>query len=150
METLASRSATDLYVVTASHLFSIPYSHEVFKAGLGDHHLPGGIDFAVDLKVNNVLIEKAARVAARDILADIAVLAIEPEKYGELACAMGVSAVGDIQGLEMAESLEQLRALENGVKIRVVEVKHLSVGVDTPADAEAIQKLLDALIKSQR
>jgi 3-deoxy-manno-octulosonate cytidylyltransferase (CMP-KDO synthetase) len=52
--------------------------------------------------------------------------------------------------LEMAESLEQLRALENGVKIRVVEVKHLSVGVDTPADAEAIQRLLDALIKSKR
>jgi 3-deoxy-manno-octulosonate cytidylyltransferase (CMP-KDO synthetase) len=52
--------------------------------------------------------------------------------------------------LEMAESLEQLRALENGVKIRVIEVKHLSVGVDTPADAEAIQRILDALIKSKR
>lgn len=48
--------------------------------------------------------------------------------------------------LEMAESLEQLRALENGVKIRVVEVKHLSVGVDTPADAEAVTPLLEALL----
>jgi 3-deoxy-manno-octulosonate cytidylyltransferase (CMP-KDO synthetase) len=37
--------------------------------------------------------------------------------------------------LERAESLEQLRALENGAKIRVVLVKHPSVGVDTPADA---------------
>jgi 3-deoxy-manno-octulosonate cytidylyltransferase (CMP-KDO synthetase) len=40
--------------------------------------------------------------------------------------------------LEQAESLEQLRALENGVKIRVIFVKHLSVGVDTPADADAV------------
>ena len=48
--------------------------------------------------------------------------------------------------LEMAESLEQLRAVENGVKIRVVEVKHLSVGVDTPADAEAVTPLLEALL----
>lgn len=44
--------------------------------------------------------------------------------------------------LERAESLEQLRALENGVKIRVIFVKHLSVGVDTPADAEAVTPLL--------
>jgi 3-deoxy-manno-octulosonate cytidylyltransferase (CMP-KDO synthetase) len=48
--------------------------------------------------------------------------------------------------LEMAESLEQLRALENGVKIRVVQVKHLSVGVDTPADAKAVTPMLEALL----
>jgi 3-deoxy-manno-octulosonate cytidylyltransferase (CMP-KDO synthetase) len=40
--------------------------------------------------------------------------------------------------LEQAESLEQLRALENGAKIRVIFVRHLSVGVDTPADADAV------------
>jgi 3-deoxy-manno-octulosonate cytidylyltransferase (CMP-KDO synthetase) len=51
--------------------------------------------------------------------------------------------------LENAESLEQLRALENGVKIRVVEVKHLSVGVDTLADAEAITELLETLLASK-
>ncbi|MEO6786793.1 MAG: 3-deoxy-manno-octulosonate cytidylyltransferase [Chthoniobacteraceae bacterium] len=45
--------------------------------------------------------------------------------------------------LERAESLEQLRALENGVKIRVIFVKHLSVGVDTPADAAAVSPLLE-------
>ena len=50
--------------------------------------------------------------------------------------------------LEQAESLEQLRALENGVKIRVVEVPHLSVGVDTPADAEAVTPLLESLLRN--
>lgn len=44
--------------------------------------------------------------------------------------------------LEKAESLEQLRAVENGVKIRVIFVKHRSVGVDTPADAAAVTPLL--------
>ncbi|WP_298435557.1 3-deoxy-manno-octulosonate cytidylyltransferase [Geobacter sp.] len=44
--------------------------------------------------------------------------------------------------LEQAEKLEQLRALENGYRIRVVETGHESIGVDTPADLEkVIEKL---------
>ncbi len=37
-------------------------------------------------------------------------------------------------GLEEAERLEQLRALEDGARIRVVEVENDSIGVDTPED----------------
>ncbi|MBC8003692.1 MAG: 3-deoxy-manno-octulosonate cytidylyltransferase, partial [Opitutaceae bacterium] len=44
--------------------------------------------------------------------------------------------------LERAESLEQLRALENGSKIRVVLAKSVSVGVDTPEDVAAVERLL--------
>jgi 3-deoxy-manno-octulosonate cytidylyltransferase (CMP-KDO synthetase) len=44
--------------------------------------------------------------------------------------------------LEQAESLEQLRALENGAKIRVVLTKHAAVGVDTPADIPAVERSL--------
>jgi 3-deoxy-manno-octulosonate cytidylyltransferase (CMP-KDO synthetase) len=40
--------------------------------------------------------------------------------------------------LERSESLEQLRALENGVRVNVLVTKHGSPGVDTPADAEAL------------
>lgn len=40
--------------------------------------------------------------------------------------------------LERCESLEQLRALENGVRVHVLVTKHGSPGVDTPADAEAV------------
>jgi 3-deoxy-manno-octulosonate cytidylyltransferase (CMP-KDO synthetase) len=44
--------------------------------------------------------------------------------------------------LEQAESLEQLRALENGAKIRVVLAKHAAVSVDTLEDAAAVERLL--------
>lgn len=36
--------------------------------------------------------------------------------------------------LEISESLEQLRVLENGYKIKVIETKHKVLGVDTPED----------------
>ncbi len=44
--------------------------------------------------------------------------------------------------LERAESLEQLRALEHGIRIRAVETEYESVGVDTPADLEHVRALL--------
>jgi len=44
--------------------------------------------------------------------------------------------------LEQAESLEQLRALENGAKIRVVIAKHAAVSVDTPEDVAIVERLL--------
>jgi 3-deoxy-manno-octulosonate cytidylyltransferase (CMP-KDO synthetase) len=43
--------------------------------------------------------------------------------------------------LEIAERLEQLRALEWGFRIRVVEVDSESWGIDTPADLERFKSL---------
>jgi 3-deoxy-manno-octulosonate cytidylyltransferase (CMP-KDO synthetase) len=44
--------------------------------------------------------------------------------------------------LERVESLEQLRALENGVKVHVLVTKHGSPGVDSLADAKALEQRL--------
>lgn len=44
--------------------------------------------------------------------------------------------------LERAEKLEQLRALENGHRIRVVEVANAGVEVDTPADLDMVRALV--------
>lgn len=43
---------------------------------------------------------------------------------------------------ETAEKLEQLRALEHGVRIRVATTPDDSVGVDTPADAARVERRL--------
>lgn len=46
--------------------------------------------------------------------------------------------------LEREEALEQLRALENGLEIRVVETGYRGFGVDTPEDLEKARALLGA------
>jgi 3-deoxy-manno-octulosonate cytidylyltransferase (CMP-KDO synthetase) len=46
--------------------------------------------------------------------------------------------------LEQLERLEQLRALEHGIKIKVLATMHEAVGVDTPADLARVEALLTA------
>ena len=45
--------------------------------------------------------------------------------------------------LEKTEMLEQLRALENGARIKVVEVSESSVGVDTAEDYARVQEIFE-------
>ncbi|MGE5816017.1 MAG: 3-deoxy-manno-octulosonate cytidylyltransferase [Acidobacteriota bacterium] len=46
--------------------------------------------------------------------------------------------------LERLEALEQLRAIEHGIRIAVVETRHNTIGVDTPDDLEKVRRVLNA------
>jgi 3-deoxy-manno-octulosonate cytidylyltransferase (CMP-KDO synthetase) len=50
-----------------------------------------------------------------------------------------------VSPLEQAEKLEQLRALEHGIPISVVQVAYESVGVDTPEDVARVERMLGAV-----
>ena len=45
--------------------------------------------------------------------------------------------------IEQAESLEQLRALYNGMKIKTAVVKYNSIGIDTIEDLNSFKKLVE-------
>ena len=49
--------------------------------------------------------------------------------------------------LERTERLEQLRAIENGYRIRVVETEYESLGVDTPQDLDRVSALFEPSLK---
>ena len=46
--------------------------------------------------------------------------------------------------MEIAEQLEQLRVVESGNKIRVVETQYQSVGVDLPEHIGQVEQILKA------
>jgi len=51
--------------------------------------------------------------------------------------------------LEMTESLEQLRALEYGYRIRLIETPYRSIGVDTSEDLDRVRKIFQQLQEEQ-
>jgi len=65
--------------------------------------------------------------------------------YGYRACVL--DKLGELaqSELELAESLEQLRWLQNGFKIKMALTDEPTIGIDTPADLEAAEKYLASL-----
>jgi len=52
--------------------------------------------------------------------------------------------------LETAENLEQLRMLENGMKIKIVVTEYETLSVDTPEDLEKARKYYRKISKNKR
>jgi 3-deoxy-manno-octulosonate cytidylyltransferase (CMP-KDO synthetase) len=65
--------------------------------------------------------------------------------YGYQRAALLELAALEPTPLELTESLEQLRALEHGYPIRVLPSSKPSVGVDTPADLERVERMMRSM-----
>jgi 3-deoxy-manno-octulosonate cytidylyltransferase (CMP-KDO synthetase) len=47
-----------------------------------------------------------------------------------------------MQSLEASEKLEQLRYLEFGKRIKMIETTHVGIGIDTPEDLEKARRMI--------
>ena len=83
-----------------------------------------------------VFLARADPLGRRAALAPCRHLRLSPRRAGALRRAAAKSP------LERREKLEQLRALEAGMRIACARVEHGPFGVDTPADLERARRLL--------
>ncbi|HXY60170.1 MAG TPA: 3-deoxy-manno-octulosonate cytidylyltransferase [Chthoniobacterales bacterium] len=125
------RSNPRLSIVTAAHPFS----------NTADAASPHQVKVIVDLNGNALYFSRCAIPFSRNHSVPIKYLRHQGI-YGFRRHALLDFVKWKPTPLERAESLEQLRALENGVKVHVLLTKHGSPGVDTPADAKALERRL--------
>ena len=129
VETLRSNRKID--IVTAAHPFENP------AAASSPHQ----VKVIVDRDNNALYFSRYAIPFPRDRAVSIKYLRHQGV-YGFRRKALLDFVRSKPTPLERAESLEQLRALENGVKVHVLLTKHGSPGVDTPAGAKALEQKL--------
>jgi len=46
--------------------------------------------------------------------------------------------------LEQVESVDMMRAVEHGYRVKLVETKHQMIGVDVPSDVQRVEKVLSS------
>jgi len=63
------------------------------------------------------------------------------------ACLLQLSRLPQT-ALERAEALEQLRALEHGIRIQAIETTCDTIGVDTPEDLERVRRICDRAVRT--
>jgi len=129
VETMRSNPQIDM--VTAAH----PFSNAAEAAS------PHQVKVIVDLQGNALYFSRYAIPFPRNRSLQIRYLRHQGV-YGFRRKALLDFVKWKPSPLERAESLEQLRALENGVKVHVLLTNHGSPGVDTPADAKALERKL--------
>jgi 3-deoxy-manno-octulosonate cytidylyltransferase (CMP-KDO synthetase) len=120
------RSDRAIRIVTAAHPFEYP------EDALSPHQ----VKVVVDLAGNALYFSRAA------IPSSSSVFLRHQGIYGFRRNALLQLVKWKPTPLERAESLEQLRALENGVKVHVLITARGSPGIDTLADAEALEQKL--------
>jgi len=125
------RSDRNIEIVTAAHPFQNP----------AEASSPHQVKVVIDLCGNALYFSRFAIPFPRNRSARVKYLRHQGI-YGFRRDALLQFVKWKPSPLECAESLEQLRPLENGVKVHVLVTKHGSPGVDTPADATALEQKL--------
>jgi 3-deoxy-manno-octulosonate cytidylyltransferase (CMP-KDO synthetase) len=124
------RSDRKVEIVTAAHPFKNP----------ADASSPHQVKVVLDLHGNALYFSRAAIPASRN---DGRSLFLRHQGiYGFRRETLLEFVRWKPSPLERAESLEQLRALENGVKVHVLVTATGSPGIDTPEDATALERKL--------
>jgi 3-deoxy-manno-octulosonate cytidylyltransferase (CMP-KDO synthetase) len=126
VETL--RTDRDFGIVTAAHPFS----------DARDALSPHQVKVVIDRAGNALYFSRAPIPASRNADASRSLFLRHQGIYGFRRSALLQFVQWKPTPLERRESLEQLRALENGVRVHVLVTKHGSPGVDTLADAQAV------------
>ena len=123
------RSNRTIDIVTAAHPFENP----------ADVLSPSQVKVVVNLRGNALYFSRAPIPASRN---DRSLFLRYQGIYGFRREILLKFVKWKPTPLERAESLEQLRAVENGVKIHVLVTAKGSPGVDTPRDAHALEQTL--------
>jgi 3-deoxy-manno-octulosonate cytidylyltransferase (CMP-KDO synthetase) len=124
------RSDRKVGVVTAAHPFENP----------ADASSPHQVKVVLDLRGNALYFSRAPIPAPRND--DRSLFLRHQGIYGFRRETLLQFVRWKPSPLERTESLEQLRALENGVKVHVLVTATGSPGIDTPEDATALEQTL--------
>jgi len=119
-------------IVTAAHQF--PAARDALS--------PHQVKVVIDRSGSALYFSRAPIPASRSVEGDRSLFLRHQGIYGFRRATLLQFVKWKPTPLERCESLEQLRALENGVRVHVLVTKHGSPGVDTPADADYVGALL--------
>jgi 3-deoxy-manno-octulosonate cytidylyltransferase (CMP-KDO synthetase) len=119
-------------IVTAAHQFP----------AVRDALSPHQVKVVIDRSGSALYFSRAPIPASRSVEGDRSLFLRHQGIYGFRRATLLQFVKWKPTPLERCESLEQLRALENGVRVHVLVTKHGSPGVDTPADADYVGALL--------
>jgi 3-deoxy-manno-octulosonate cytidylyltransferase (CMP-KDO synthetase) len=126
------RTNRDVGIVTAAHLFS----------DARDALSPHQVKVVIDRAGNALYFSRAPIPVSRNVEGGRSFFLRHQGIYGFRRATLLQFVQWKPTPLERCESLEQLRALENGVRVHVLVTKHGSPGIDTPADAQVVAALL--------
>lgn len=108
---------------------------------LEELHNPNLVKVITDVKGHAIYFSRFAVPFSRDReVEDVSAYKKHMGVYAYKAAFLNRFIKLPVSFLEASEKLEQLRAIENGYKIKMVEVKGFEKGIDTPEDLELARK----------